>query len=539
VSSLDLARKFLGPTLRRARRARARWHGLVDSRRQVPAGTVPVRAGGRPLAARVVSAFDARAVAAETLDLVRGALDAADVPFVLLPRTVDGLSVLAVEDERRAAVVGALATLTGPEWAAAPGRGAAPLRAWLDRAPSDWSRTVVFRALAAPTGRLLGDAREGVAVELWPALDQPAPRVDGNHHLPGTHVAPHANTSFAYLTPTAWDAAVRGDAERPLAVPHLLEVTEPIDIVYTWVDGSDPDWLRRKDEALGRVTLAHINETATSPSRFTNRDELRYSLRSVEMYASWVRTIHLVTDRQVPDWLDTDHPRIHVVDHREIFADPDALPVFNSHAIESQLHHVPGLSDRYLYMNDDVFFGRPTSPELFFEANGLTRFFLSKMLLDVDPPGPRDLPVLSAAKNNRALVEKTFGRTVTNKFWHTPHPQNKAVLAEIEARFPELLDATMRSRFRHPEDVSIASALHHYYAYATGRAVPGDLLYAYQDISAVRSAADYDRMLREPGLDVFCLNETHIDGPAAERAGALAVELLETMFPLPSSFEKR
>ena len=101
------------------------------------------------------------------------------------------------------------------------------------------------------------------------------------------------------------------------------------------------------------------------------------------MYASWVRTIYLVTDGQVPHWLDTGHPRIRLVDHRQIFRDQSALPVFNSHAIESQLHHIDGLAEHYLYLNDDMFFGRPVEPELFFHGNGIAKFFVSKTPIDL------------------------------------------------------------------------------------------------------------------------------------------------------------
>ena len=80
------------------------------------------------------------------------------------------------------------------------------------------------------------------------------------------------------------------------------------------------------------------------------------------MYAPWVRNIYLVTDDQVPDWLDTSCPDVKVVSHREIFANQADLPTFNSHAIESQIHRIEGLSEHFLYLNDDFFVGRPLSP---------------------------------------------------------------------------------------------------------------------------------------------------------------------------------
>ena len=38
------------------------------------------------------------------------------------------------------------------------------------------------------------------------------------------------------------------------------------------------------------------------------------------------------------------------------------LPTHNSHAVESQLHHIPGIAEHFLYSNDDMFFGRPLQP---------------------------------------------------------------------------------------------------------------------------------------------------------------------------------
>ena len=94
---------------------------------------------------------------------------------------------------------------------------------------------------------------------------------------------------------------------------HVLSVTYPIDVVYTWVDGSDPAWSRRKAAAQHEHLTAGRSSTSWRPtsSRFTTRDELRYSLRSLDMYADWVRHVYLVTDDQVPDWLDTDEPADH------------------------------------------------------------------------------------------------------------------------------------------------------------------------------------------------------------------------------------
>eukprot|EP00041_Stephanoeca_diplocostata_P039414 m.1624021 g.1624021 ORF g.1624021 m.1624021 type:complete len:1659 (-) comp25387_c0_seq5:5707-10683(-) len=101
-------------------------------------------------------------------------------------------------------------------------------------------------------------------------------------------------------------------------------------------------------------------------SRFQDNSELQYSLRSIEKYAPWVRHIYLVTNGQIPSWLDLDHPRISVVTHHDIFSNTSHLPVFSSPAIEAHLHEIPGLSDKFIYLNDDVMFGMEVWPDDFY-----------------------------------------------------------------------------------------------------------------------------------------------------------------------------
>lgn len=105
-------------------------------------------------------------------------------------------------------------------------------------------------------------------------------------------------------------------------------------------------------------------------NRYRDSNELLYSLRSLEKYAPWIRHVYLVTDNQVPNWLDTSNPRITVVPHEDIFPNKSHLPVFSSPSIEAHLHRIPGLSERFAYFNDDVFLGAPTWPEDFIALDG-------------------------------------------------------------------------------------------------------------------------------------------------------------------------
>ncbi|XP_076754530.1 N-acetylglucosamine-1-phosphate transferase subunits alpha and beta [Xylocopa sonorina] len=145
----------------------------------------------------------------------------------------------------------------------------------------------------------------------------------------------------------------------------------PIDVVYTWVNGSDPVFLKNLKE---HVPITDVN---TAASRFSDKDELKYSLRSLEMYAPWVRHVYIVTNGQIPSWLDMDNPRVTLVTHEDIFLNKSDLPTFSSPAIESHIHRIPGISDKFLYFNDDVMLGAEVWPEDFITQAGGQKVYLA------------------------------------------------------------------------------------------------------------------------------------------------------------------
>ena len=83
-----------------------------------------------------------------------------------------------------------------------------------------------------------------------------------------------------------------------------------IDFVILWVDGNDPVWQKKRD------SFRHSSGD-DSAVRYRDWENLKFWFRSVEKYAPWVRMFHFISDGQIPDWLDTGHPRIDIVDHRD------------------------------------------------------------------------------------------------------------------------------------------------------------------------------------------------------------------------------
>lgn len=135
---------------------------------------------------------------------------------------------------------------------------------------------------------------------------------------------------------------------------------DPIDFVVTWVDGSDPAWRAERERCLNLP-----EELGNQACRYRDWDLLKYMFRSFEKYTPWVNKIHFVTWGHLPPWLNVDHPKLHIVNHRDYIPE-EYLPTFSSHPIELNAHRIPGLAERFVLFNDDMFVLRPVTPECFF-----------------------------------------------------------------------------------------------------------------------------------------------------------------------------
>lgn len=135
-----------------------------------------------------------------------------------------------------------------------------------------------------------------------------------------------------------------------------------IDFVITWVDGNDPEWRKERDYYAG----IEYGEEGHIPSRFRDWDTLKYWFRGIEKFAPWVNKIFFVTWGHLPKWLNSDNPKLQIVKHSE-FIPPEYLPTFNSNVIEFYLHKIKGLSEHFVYFNDDSFLIDHVTPSSFFK----------------------------------------------------------------------------------------------------------------------------------------------------------------------------
>ena len=220
---------------------------------------------------------------------------------------------------------------------------------------------------------------------------------------------------------------------------------EPIDVVYTWVDDRQPGYR----ELLSRYAKTKPD---SDPSRTRdNLDTLRFSLRSLQRYAPWVNRVFLLTCRpQVPSWLKTSHPRLTVVHHDEVMG-PDLLPTFNSLAIISHLHHIPDLSQRFIYLEDDMLFLAPVTLDDFLSPDGLLWVFEERHVApsfeQIAKPEKESAWNLALAQSNQ-LLDQRFGFSVRHQVNHVPVLIDKTMWEQTLNLFPKAFEQTVRSRFR-------------------------------------------------------------------------------------------
>lgn len=313
----------------------------------------------------------------------------------------------------------------------------------------------------------------------------------------------------------------------------------PVDAVITWVDGNDKNWLKRKNAALGLETERLVQD-ATDASRFEPLDELKYCLRAIEQYAPWIRKIFLVTDRQTPEWLQVkENNRLKVIDHSAIWKDPADLPVFNSHAIEANLHRIDGLAEHFLYLNDDMILTAPVSPDTFFHPSGVTKVFYSKALVDFKDLSDQDNVSTVAAKNARTILHSRGFPMMNRKFFHTPYAFNRSILEKIEQEFADISERVSATKFRSLDDVAFAGSFYFNYALAVGAAVPGKIRYDYIDPADSGALDRLDRIIRKRHTQCIVVNDGSQAVSPEEREIIKKVipARLSQLLPVKSSFE--
>jgi hypothetical protein len=231
-----------------------------------------------------------------------------------------------------------------------------------------------------------------------------------------------------------------------------------IDAVISWVDGTDEQHILK---ILNYVEdKSEINSKAFR-TRFDQVEEIKFTVDSILKYAPFIRNIFIVTDNQIPSFLNTEiakqqYPNVIIIDHKVIFRDFEQfLPTFNCRPIETQLYKIPNLAEHFIYFNDDMFLVNYTKPSDFFQ-NGFpvlrgewlkfdkdlfykkikNKFFKNKL---IQKAGHK------IAQQRGATI---VGFTNYYKFHHTPYPLRKSTFEFFFSLNKNIEFENVRYKFR-------------------------------------------------------------------------------------------
>lgn len=312
-----------------------------------------------------------------------------------------------------------------------------------------------------------------------------------------------------------------------------MELNFDVDIVYLWCDGNDPKFQKQRMAAL-EATGKTLDKDSTSNFRFIDTDELKYSLRSVEKFAPWIRNIYIVTFEQVPKWLDINHSKIKVIDHKDIIP-ARYLPTFNSVAIEVFLPMIAGLSEHFLFANDDMFFWGKVGKEFFFNESGA--------------------PICRVIKRNAKNVHSLYGKVIDNSYrlilekfgkslMYWPHhgidSYRKSDFLECINYFKEDFERTASHKFREMSDVQRMAVS--FYAIAQKGATLKEYSRKWYDFliptvpEVAYSSCNIKKMKHFKGKDfkLFCINDCK---KTTDKDRIYMKEMLEERFPEKSAYE--
>lgn len=256
---------------------------------------------------------------------------------------------------------------------------------------------------------------------------------------------------------------------------------KPIDVVISWVDGNDPKHQEKMDPYLDNRVREDI--PGAHPTRFRSVNEIRYCVLSIFTFAPFVRNVFIVTDEQDPE-LHNDvglHfpdrlKSLKIIDHKEIFKEyEDCLPTFSSRTIEGMIWRIDGLSDRFIYFNDDSFLIRDTEVSDFFIHNRpvlrggwlpspwpRTLWFGFQNIIKKSLMGRKDFHPKPSYHLGQWLAAKIAGfRYRYFYFNHTPYSISKTTAEKFYKNDPLFFKEHLRHRFKNHKQVNFISLLYH------------------------------------------------------------------------------
>ncbi len=333
-----------------------------------------------------------------------------------------------------------------------------------------------------------------------------------------------------------------------------------IDFVVTWLDNQDPEW---------QASFARYCSNAKgykSEARYRDMNIFRYWFRAVEAYAPWVHKVFLITNGKFPDWINKDNPKLVLVKHED-YIPKEFLPTFNSRTIEFHMHRIKGLSEHFVYFNDDMFLNSPVKPDYYFKQ-GLPCDFNFETFFNVPAYTKEDkFGIYLSMLVDIGIINGNFNRwnTVRQslKRWYGLHLGIKGIFMSlllsrhtkfIGFAFKHIEQAYLKSSFyevwekeedfmnesctRVRQDATVNPYIFQYWQFASNRFYPKRRNGFKLNIGKREDLVRIEKLLQNKNFTSICLNDTPL---CSETDFVYIKEQLQKFFqkkfPQKSSFE--
>lgn len=328
-----------------------------------------------------------------------------------------------------------------------------------------------------------------------------------------------------------------------------------VDVVIPWVDGYDKNWLKKKAEYTGTKTSEKEGEYNTK-ARYRDYGTLKYLFRSIEKNATWVNHIFLVTDNQIPEWLNKDNRKVTIIDHKDFIPDK-YLPTFNTNTIELNIHRIKALSENFVLFNDDMIINSKTEKNDFFKNElpvDVISFNVNNSHDEFSHILLNDMVIINKNFDKKRVIKNNFFklfdfknasqiiRTLLSLPWsgitgfYNPHlgvPYQKSAYEMVWKSNYDILNRTCSNKVRTFNDVS--DWLIRYWQMCSGKFVQGKVsagkFFTLNDIKELKQELTKDSKYKQ-----ICINDSDKQDHYEENIELLN-EYLEKKFPDKSKFE--
>lgn len=312
-----------------------------------------------------------------------------------------------------------------------------------------------------------------------------------------------------------------------------------VDVVYLWVDGADEVWQTKRQRAYTNWSRQHPDELAiygNNAGRYRDNGELRFNLRSLEKFFPNHGHVYIVTDGQTPSWLKPSK-NITLIDHLDLMPQPSA-GVFDSGHIETYLHRIPGLSEKFFYLNDDVFFGMKVDVEWWFGAQ--LNVFAEASTVEQTLVTKNGTALVNASIQSRNWLQHHYPgyKHDPRVYTHAPRPMLKSAMLELETLAQPLFKQVRATTFRSWRVPPIVPDLLPRWMVHVGYAQQRTLNPLHISTGTPKARRQFELLIEKfDHIPFFCINDTNDESPDDDPELLRITKTLGTLLPTPSSFE--